>query len=126
MRADIRSPALPISHWLNHILSFQCAVNRRHRGKELAGFVPVNKDMAYRLADKLRCPGSGFNGIAFIHKRLIPGGPGFNRLWICPSAQFPGSNPKNPACAFLGKALTDSFVYGINHSSFYLKFKMAI
>jgi len=77
--------------------------------------MPVNEDMAYRLAEKLRCPGSGFNGIAFALQYLVPCGPGFNRFWICPSTQFPGGNPENPAGAFLGKALIDSIVYDSNH-----------
>ena len=86
----------------------------------------MNEDMAYGFTDKLRCPGSGFNGIAFALKYLIPCDPGFNRLRICPSAQFLGSNPEYPAGAFLGKALSDSIIYDIDHGFFDLKFKMAV
>ena len=111
--------------WLNHIFRFQYTIHRRQRSKELSGLMPVDEDMAYRLADKLRRPGSGFNRIAFMLKRFVPGSPGLYRLRVCPPAKFPGSNPENLAGAFLGKAESDSFVYDINHSSFDLLCEMA-
>ena len=88
--------------------------------------MPMDEDMAYWLADKLRRPGSGFNCLAFLLKRLVPGGVRPYRLRVCPPAEFPGSNPKNLAGALLSKALADSIIYDINHSYFDLKFKMAV
>ena len=86
----------------------------------------VNKDMAHRFADKLRCPGSSFNGLAFMIKRFVPGDPGPYRLRVCPPAQLPGSDPEYPAGLLLGKALNNGIVYDSNHSFFNLKFKMAV
>ena len=86
----------------------------------------VNEDMAYRFADKFWFPGSGFNNIAFVRKCFIPGSARFDRLRICPSAEFPGSNPEDLAGLFLGKAASDSIVDDINHGSFYLMFEMAV
>ena len=86
----------------------------------------VNEDMAYRFTDKLRFPGSSFNCIAFMRKRFVPCGARLYRFWICPPAEFPGSNSEYPAGAFLGKALSGSFIYYINHSFFDLKFEMAV
>src|SRR3989338_852128 len=115
MGADIGYISMPMFSWFNQVFSFQRPVYRRERSKEFSGFVPVNKDMAYRFADKLRCPCSGFNRFAFMLEHFIPCGPGFNRLRICPPAQFPGGNSEYPAGAFLGKALHNSVVYNINH-----------
>jgi hypothetical protein len=81
--------------------------------------------MAYGFTDKLRCPGSGFNSIAFALKGLVPGGSWPYRLGVCPPAELPGSNIKYPAGPFLGKTLSNSFTYNNNHGSFDLKFKMA-
>ena len=126
MRADIRRIALPIFPWLNHVFSFQRAIDRRQRSKELAGLMAVDKDMTYRFADKLRRPGSGFNSIAFMRKCFVPCGPRPDKIRIYPSAEFPGSNPEYLAGAFLGKALSDSIIYNSNHSFFDLKFEMAV
>ena len=88
--------------------------------------MPVDEDMAYRFADKFRRPGSSFNSIAFMFKCFIPGSPGHNRLRICPSAEFPGSNPEYLAGTFLGEPLNNGIVYDSNHSSFDLKFEMTV
>ena len=85
----------------------------------------VDKDMAYGFADKIRQPGGGLNGIAFMRKRLVPRGPRTGWLRVCPSAQLPGGNTEYFAGAFLGKALIDRFTYDIDHSLFDLKFERA-
>ena len=86
----------------------------------------MDKDMAYGLADKIRQPGGGFNSVMFMRKRLVPCGPRLNWLRVYPSAQLPGSDPEYLAGSFLGKALSDGFIYDGNHSLFDLKFKMAV
>jgi len=54
----------------------------------------VDEDMAHGLADKIRQPGSGLNGVAFMIKRLVPCGSRPDRLRICPSAELSGSDPE--------------------------------
>ena len=115
---------MPKFSWLNHVFSFQHAIDRRQRSKELAGLMPVDEDMAYRFTDKLRHPCSGFNRIVFARKRLVPCGPWPNLLRVYPPAELPGSNTEYPAGAFLSKALNNSFIYDINYSSFDLLFEM--
>jgi hypothetical protein len=88
--------------------------------------MPVDEDMAYRFADKIWFPGSGFNSIAFVRKRLVPGSPRPYRLRVCPPAELPGSDTEYPAGAFLGESLNNGIIYDINHNSFDLKFEMAI
>ena len=125
MGADIRRCPGPAIKRLNEILFFEHAIYRRQRSVELTCRVAVDKDMAYRLADKIRPPGGGLYRVTFMLKYLIPGNPGLMRLEIRPSAQFPGSDPGYFAGYPLGKALHDGFIYYINHGSFNLKFKMA-
>ena len=86
--------------------------------------MPVNEDMAYGFADKIGFPHSGFNGITFMLKNLVPCNPGFSRLRVCPPAELPGSNSEYPASLFLGKASSDSIVYYSDHGFFNLLFKM--
>src|SRR3989339_475210 len=105
MGADIGRPPIPMFPWFDHVFSFQHVIYRRQRSKELTRLMSMDEDMTYRLADKLRCPGSGFNSIAFVRKRLVPCGSWSYLPWIYPPAKFPGSNPENLAGPFLGKAL---------------------
>ena len=109
---------MPMFPWFNHIFGFQHVIYRRQRGKELTGIMTVDKDMAYGFTDKLRCPGSGFNSIAFMLKRLVPGGPRPNRLRVCPPAEFPGSNIKYPAGPFRDDGVRSILLtYGIQCKS---------
>ena len=126
MSADIGRVSMPTLPWFNHVFSFQRAIDRRQRSEELAGRMAVDEDMAYGFTDKIRQPGGGLNSVTFMWKRLVPCGPKTDWLRVCPSAELSGSDPEYFAGAFLGKALGDSFIHDIDHSSFDLKFEMAV
>ncbi len=111
---------------LNKVLFFQHVIYRRQRSEELSGFMAVNEDMTQWFTDKFRCPRSGLNSVAFVWKYLVPCNTRLQRLRISPSAQFPRGDPEYLAGQSLGKTLNDSFIYDIDHSSFDLKFEMAV
>ena len=125
MSADIGRSFPARFKGLNQLLALEHPVNRRKRGEKAAGLVAMDKDVAYRLAQKGRQPGGIFNGLAFVIEQLVPSRSRFGRFGIGPAAKLSGSNSKQFAGVFLADALGQGLPDNTDHGLPDLRFEIS-